>query len=271
MLCLWTRRKRLGLHQAYPVMQHDFIFRENIFPLCSLWCVCDHSSLHKRELKQNNGFYCFQLWDISQMGSTPGIITIFLSKTVKRGGAHGASSSANTFAAPSLLTHVQLRFNWGVLIRKEQTKYQRPSGRGWRGWGEQSKAEPWLVSRSWHAAQTSPILAETQCPKPSRNCRKFIKPEPKVSAPATNVHQAYAESKAVTPECTAYTKSQDTFLPAICSVLNHRAKPWLSETANSWDTVVPSFFSSIVTGWISSLKGTKASIALTLDSVTFSL
>lgn len=42
----------------------------------------------------------------------------------------------NTFLVPSLLTH--LHFNWGVMVCKEQTKYQRPAGR--RGWGEQSKS-----------------------------------------------------------------------------------------------------------------------------------
>lgn len=39
---------------------------------------------------------------------------------------------------PSLLTH--LHFNWGVMVCKEQTKYQRPAGRSWRGRGEQSKS-----------------------------------------------------------------------------------------------------------------------------------
>ena len=204
------------------------------------------------------------------MGSTPGIIIIFWSKTGERGGAHSASLSANTFSAPLWPTHLQSHFNWGVIICKEQTKYQRPAGRGWRGCGEQCKSEPWLVGRSQHTAQTFPIPVKTQCPKLNRSCRKFTRPEPKASATATSVLQARAEIQAVTPDCTAYAKSeQDTFLPAIwwhfiCSSLIDRSKPWLSAMADSWDMVSPSFVSNILTGWISSLKDTKQ--VLYLDS-----
>lgn len=187
----------------------------------------------------------------------------FWSKTGERGGAHSASSSANTFSTPSLLTHLPSHFNWGVIICKEQTKYQRPAGRSWRGWGEQSKSEPRLGGRSQHAAQTSPIPVKTQCPKPNRSCRKFTKPEPKASATATSVLQACAEIQAATPDCMAYAKSeQDTFLPAIswhfiCSSLIDRSKTRPSAMADSWDTVSSSFVSNILTGWISSLKDTK--------------
>lgn len=138
-------------------MQCGFISSKNILPLCSLQCVWSLASVHKRNLHRIMVFMASSCetsakWDLLQ-----GIIITFRSKTGERGGAHSASSSANTLPEPSLLTHLQSHFNWGVIIRKEQPEYQRAAGRGWRGWGAQSQSEPWLLGRSPHAAQASPV------------------------------------------------------------------------------------------------------------------
>lgn len=143
-------------------MQRGFIYRKKYSSSPQLAvCVWSFSSGHKRNLHRIMVFTASSCetsakWDLLQ-----GIIIIFWSKTGERGGTHSASSSANTFSAPSLLTHLQSHFNWGVIICKEQTEYQRAAGRGWRGWGEQSESEPWRVGRSPHAAQASPVPRKT--------------------------------------------------------------------------------------------------------------
>lgn len=180
-------------------MKYGYVFRQNSLPLGSLRCVRPTwlFSSTQHELTQNKALHGFWLWDVSQMRSALEIIIIF---EVKLGGEVGTQghSLASTFSAPSLLTHLQSRFNWGVITCKEQTKYWRPAARGWRGWGEQRKSEPWLVGRSQHAAQTSPIPVKTQCLKPKGRCKKkTTKAEPKARATAISVLQACAEIQAV--------------------------------------------------------------------------